>query len=105
METWKGVLPSQYDQQVLRAHRSTLHRLDFTTGKRVDRGELPKIRKEVALANGLERMRRVHEILQVTPLGWLQSRLKMGNKPTSPTHIYSSMRDTSTKIQEREMTQ
>ena len=30
-------------------------RLDFTTGKRVDRGELPKTSEAVALANELER--------------------------------------------------
>ena len=34
---------------VLRAHRSTLRRLDFTTGKRRDRGELPKSRKANSL--------------------------------------------------------
>ena len=34
---------------LLRAHRSTLHRLDFTTGKRVDRGELPKTSKADSL--------------------------------------------------------
>ena len=45
----------------------------------------PKSRKAVALANELERMRRVREISQVTPLGWLQSRLKMRNESSSPT--------------------
>ena len=98
-------MEQSWPQEVLRAHWSTLRRLDFTTGKRWNRGELPKDRKAVALANELERTRRVREISQVTPLGWLQSRLKMGNKPTSPTCIYTSTRDTSTKIQEREMTQ
>ena len=44
----------------------------------------PKSRKAVALANELERTRRVRGISQVTPLGWLQSRLKMGNKSSSP---------------------
>ena len=34
---------------LLRAHRSTLRRLDFTTGKRIDRGELPKNRKASSL--------------------------------------------------------
>ena len=42
---------------LLQAHRSTLRRLHFTTGKRVDRGELPKTSKAVALANELERSR------------------------------------------------
>ena len=42
---------------LLRVHRSTLRRLDFTTGKRVDRGELPKTSKAVALANELERLK------------------------------------------------
>ena len=81
--------------RLLRAHRSTLRRLDFTTGKRVDReGELTpsKIRKAVALANELERTRRVRGISQVTPLGWLQSRLKMGSSPISNPYIYESAR-------------
>ena len=34
---------------MLRAHRSTLRRLDFTTGKRRNRGELPKIREADSL--------------------------------------------------------
>ena len=34
---------------LLRAHRSTLRRLHFTTGKRVDRGELPKTSKADSL--------------------------------------------------------
>ena len=34
---------------VLRAHRSTLRKLDFTTGKRRNRGELPKIREADSL--------------------------------------------------------
>ena len=34
---------------LLRAHRSTLRRLDFTTGKRRNRGELPKIREADSL--------------------------------------------------------
>ena len=72
---------------LLRAHRSTLRRLDFTTGKRWNRGELPKNRKAVALANELERTRRVCGISQVTPLGWLQSRLKMGSSPISNPYI------------------
>ena len=42
---------------LLQAHRSTLRRLDFTTGKQVDRGELPKTSKAVALANELERLK------------------------------------------------
>ena len=42
---------------VLRVHRRALRRLHFTTGKRVDRGELPKTSKAVALANELERSR------------------------------------------------
>ena len=50
----------------------------------------PKKRRAVALANELEGTRRVRGISQVTLLGWLQSRLKMGNEPTSPTCIYSS---------------
>ena len=33
------------------------HRLDFTTGKRVDRGQVLRIREAVALANDLERTR------------------------------------------------
>ena len=71
---------------LLQAHRSTLRRLDFTTGKRVNRGDkLLRIAKRIVLANELERTRRVLGILQVTPLGWLQSRLKMGNKSSSPT--------------------
>ena len=48
-------------------------RLDFTTGKQVDRGDkLLRKCKAVALANELERTRRVRGISQVTPLGWLQ---------------------------------
>ena len=46
-----------YHHKVLQAHRSALRRLDFTTGKRVDRGELPKTSRAVALANELERLR------------------------------------------------
>ena len=34
---------------VLRAQRSTLRRLDFTTGKRRNRGELPKSREANSL--------------------------------------------------------
>ena len=61
-------------------------RLDFTTGKQVDRGDkLLRKCKAVALANKLERMRSVRGISQVTPLGWLQSRLKMRNESSSPT--------------------
>ena len=62
-----------------------MHRLDFTTGKQVDRGQVLRVHEAVALANKLERTRRVRGISQVTPLGWLQSRLKMGNKSPSPT--------------------
>ena len=50
-------LPSVGNSIVLRAHRSTLCRLDFTTGKRVDRGKNPKTSEAVALANELERLK------------------------------------------------
>ena len=33
-------------KKVLRAHQSTLRRLDFTTGKRVDRGRILRVAKQ-----------------------------------------------------------
>ena len=39
----------EYCLFLLRAHRSTLRRLDFTTGKRRNRGELPKSREANSL--------------------------------------------------------
>ena len=86
--------------------RTEIHCIGWTSLPVSDgtEGNSLRVTKRIALANELERTRRVRGISQVTPLGWLQSRLKMGNKPTSPTRIYSSTRDTSTIIQEREMT-
>ena len=42
-------IPYSFCSRLLRAHRSTLRRLHFTTGKRVDRGELPKTSKADSL--------------------------------------------------------
>ena len=47
-------------------------------------GLLSKSRRAVALANELEGTRRVQGILQVTLVGWLQSRLKMRDESPSP---------------------
>ena len=79
-----------------------MRRLDFTTSKQVDRGdELLRKCKAVALANELEGTRRVRGILQVTLVGWLQSRLKMRNKSSSPTTYISSKTNTSTNRRKR----
>ena len=51
-------------------------------------GNSLRVAKRIALANELERTRRVRGISRVALLGWLQSRLKMGIIPSPIQYIY-----------------